>query len=31
MVYGTLDLFTATGFDAKNMRSDVFDYAPRAR
>ena len=30
MVYGTLDHFTASGFDAKNMRSDVFDYAPRA-
>lgn len=30
MVYGTLDLFTAAGFDPKNMRSDVFDYAPRA-
>ena len=30
MVYGTLDLFTAEGFDPKNMRSDVFDYAPRS-
>ena len=29
MVYGTLDHFTATGFDPENMRSDVFDYAPR--
>ncbi|MAI55275.1 MAG: hypothetical protein CBC55_12560 [Gammaproteobacteria bacterium TMED95] len=29
MVYGTLDQFIASGFDAKNMRSDVFSYAPR--
>ena len=29
MVYGTLDHLTATGFDPENMRSDVFDYAPR--
>jgi CDP-4-dehydro-6-deoxyglucose reductase len=30
MVYGTLDRLTAKGFDPKNMRSDVFDYAPRS-
>jgi len=29
MVYATLDLFVAGGLPESNMRSDVFDYAPR--
>lgn len=29
MVYGTLDQLSAAGLDPQNMRSDVFDYAPR--
>ena len=29
MVYGTLDHFISQGFDPAQMRSDVFDYAPR--
>lgn len=29
MVYGTLDMFLAKGFDERNMQSDVFAYAPR--
>lgn len=29
MVYATLDMFVARGLPEKNMRSDVFSYAPR--
>ena len=29
MVYGTLDMFLARGFEEANMQSDVFSYAPR--
>lgn len=29
MVYATLDMFLARGFDEANMQSDVFAYAPR--
>ncbi|MCY1429926.1 CDP-6-deoxy-L-threo-D-glycero-4-hexulose-3-dehydrase reductase [compost metagenome] len=29
MVYGTLDALVAAGMDARQMRADVFSYAPR--